>query len=89
MTVSSGEHHDQGTLLRLLIAGATASSLLGENAASLLLPLWLGPALVLAILLVLSGLLWREGSTRARVVVLSISALASASFAASLWRAAA
>ena len=84
MTDSSVKRLDSGMLLRLLVAGAIVSSLLGESATTLL-PLWLGPALVLVLLLALSGLLWRQGSTRARAVVLSISALAGLSLVASLW----
>jgi len=85
MTVPTDERHDSGMLLRVLVAGAIASSLLGESATTLSLPLWLGPALVLAILLARSRLLRRQGSPRARAVVLSISALAGVSLAASLW----
>lgn len=84
MAISSDDRHDSGMLLRLLVAGAIASSLLGESAPSLSLPLWLGPSLVLAILLALTALLWRRGSTRACIVVLFISGLASASLVASL-----
>jgi hypothetical protein len=86
---SSSDLDDPKLWVRLLVGAAIASSLLGENATSLLLPIWLGPALVLAILLVLSGWLWRHGSTRARIVVLSISALAGALLGASLYGAAA
>ena len=84
MRESTTELHHPKLRLGVLLGITAMSSLLGENAQSLSLPIWLGPGICLAALIGVLFACWQRVATRARLIMVLVSALASFSFVGSL-----